>query len=328
MIKITVTARSASNEKFLFDINDTISLNEFVVLLKEKASLTDEHIVRLITKGRQMTDDDMTNDFKQFKGIDPHFVFMSKISKPVVTQSIKSDDTETTKLTYLTPPSEVDMTLKFDTRQVHMYTLKLLNYIATNPTLRNLCMANPDALLTVFEKSSNMKLIYQMLKQSQSSLDDLDNGSSNGTVVNLVHVTDDVSASDIEVTNETGEINDNEDSIDSLDSTNSQLYRGTMEEQILNQLSTMLNGSGFTTTYMTSVLAPMTTVLAPMTSVLAPMTTELAPMTTELAPILSDDDRVNIKKIVDMGFSESSAEHAYIISGKNVDHALNILLSI
>jgi hypothetical protein len=257
-----------------------------------------------------MTDADMKNDFKQFKGIDPHFVFMSKVVKPVETplSSTKSVSTSeekiTDKLTYLTPPSEVDMSLKFNTRQVHMYTLKLLNYITNNQSLRELCMSDPESLLTVFEKSSNMKLIHTMLKQSQSSLNDLDNGSSNGMVTNLIPVTDEVSASENEENeneeNENEE-NENEDSSDAL-TTNS------IEQQLISQITTMFSGSGFNPTFITSAHGS-------------------TPSFALSGPILSDEDRENIKRLADMGFSESNAQHAYLISGKNLDVALTILLS-
>lgn len=44
-------------------------------------------------------------------------------------------------------------------------------------------------------------------------------------------------------------------------------------------------------------------------------------------PTLSEEDKDNIQKIVDMGFSEQQAKRAYLISGKNVDVALTVLLT-
>lgn len=238
MTTITVTARSVLKDIYTFEISDTTTLENFVLMLKEKAGLSDEHSVKLITKGKQLTDADMKNDFKQFKGVNPEFVFMTKIVKSVVkedkvTTKHVEDKKSTEKLTYLTPPPEVDMSLKFDTRQVHMYTLKLLNYITKNPTLRTLCMTSPDGLLSVFEKSSNMNLIHTLLRQSQTSLDELDNGSTNGKVTSFVPIAHETETAISE--SETEETEDNED----LESTD------TIEQQLVNQLTSLFSGTGF-----------------------------------------------------------------------------------
>lgn len=315
MTTITVTTRSVQKDIYTFEIPDTTTLENFVILLKDKAGLSDEYSVKLITKGKQLTDADMKNDFKQFKGVNPEFVFMTKVVKPVVkedkvTTKHVEDKKSTEKLTYLTPPSEVDMSLKFDTRQVHMYTLKLLNYVAKNPTLRTLCMTSPDTLLSVFEKSSNMKLIHTLLKESQTSLDELDSGYADGKVTSFVPVAHEAETTLSESETEETENTETEETED-FESTDT-LTTSTLEQQLVNQITSLFSGSGFTPTFITGGHS---------------MIPQIPAVGTGGGPVLSEEDKDNIQKIVDMGFSEQQAKRAYLISGKNVDVALTVLLT-